>query len=111
MSQSNKIIATTTQLVDPSKIKELLRAIAPNFKIKNYGRLTTNLTIHNGQTEIQIGDLSTYQTNLGQITWLQTSLEENIERVLSARDMSINVAFFIPTSTDFNIINGSLYYQ
>jgi hypothetical protein len=36
MKSSNKLLATTTQLVDESKVKELLRAIDPDFQVKNY---------------------------------------------------------------------------
>ncbi|MDR0860798.1 MAG: hypothetical protein LBO09_07710 [Candidatus Peribacteria bacterium] len=36
MKNSNKLLATTTQLVDEDKVKELLRAIDPDFQVKNY---------------------------------------------------------------------------
>ncbi|MDR2191141.1 MAG: hypothetical protein LBP53_08510 [Candidatus Peribacteria bacterium] len=45
MKQSNKLITTTTQLVQPSKINAMLRGIAPNFVIKTYGGGTTQLTL------------------------------------------------------------------
>ena len=110
MKKSNKIIATTTQLVQPSKIKEMIRGIAPNFVIKNYGRQITNIAINKANIQLQAGDISTITTNVGNLTRITATDDKVIETYLRNRASS-NVAFFIPTNSDYTIINGDVYKQ
>ncbi|MDR0370203.1 MAG: hypothetical protein LBH96_07080 [Candidatus Peribacteria bacterium] len=64
MSQSNKIISTTTQLIQPSKIKRMLRGLAPNFEIKNYERLQTTVNLQGNSIHIQVGELANFSSNI-----------------------------------------------
>jgi hypothetical protein len=41
MKNSNKIIATTTQLISEDKIKRIIWKIQPRFKIWNYDNINT----------------------------------------------------------------------
>jgi len=45
MTNSNKIIATTTQLVSEEKIKRIIWKIQPKFKIWNYDDINTVMTM------------------------------------------------------------------
>jgi hypothetical protein len=64
MTHSNKLITTTTQLIQPTQIKQLLRGIAPNFTIRNYGNLQTYLTISGKNLQLQAGTIANLSTTL-----------------------------------------------
>ena len=108
MKKSNKIIATTTQLIQPSKIKEMSRGIAPNLTIKNYGKLTTSIAINKANIQLQAGEVSTITANIGSLTRITATDDQVIETYLRNRASS-NVAFFTPTDPDYAIINGEVY--
>lgn len=46
-SQSNKLLATTTELVDPSKIKQIEYIISPHGQIQSINTKVSKLTIEN----------------------------------------------------------------
>lgn len=110
MSQSNKIISTTTQLIQPSKIKRMLRGIAPNFEIKNYERLQTTINLQGNNIHIQAWELTNLSSNIWGITWITTQNEQTIKSTLNGdATKNSNLAFFLPTEENYAIINGKLY--
>jgi hypothetical protein len=109
MNKSPKIITTTTQLVAPNKVKEMLRGIAPNFTIKNYGGINTTLAIKGGNIQVQAGDMSTVTTNVGKISRIETTSDEVITTTLKTNTFTNNVAYFIPNNKDYHIQEGNVY--
>ncbi|MDR0650303.1 MAG: hypothetical protein LBG59_02610 [Candidatus Peribacteria bacterium] len=99
MTHSNKLITTTTQLIQPAQIKQLLRGIAPNFTIKNYGQLQTSLTISGTNIQLQAGNIANVSTTLSSpFQRKSVSSEESIEDLLSGAKTSItNTLFFLPS--------------
>ncbi|MDR2415561.1 MAG: VCBS repeat-containing protein, partial [Candidatus Peribacteria bacterium] len=98
MTHSNKLITTTTQLIQPPQIKQLLRGIAPNFTIKNYGGLQTYLTISGTNVQLQAGTIANVSTTLSSpLQWKSIGAEESIEDLLSgAKTSTTNTLFFLP---------------
>jgi hypothetical protein len=92
MNASEKILATTTQLVEPSKIKQLLRAMGPGFQIQNAAGLETLMQIDGKKGTIMIGttpaiakvsnidfganfelSVGSLETMIEDLTWLDTN--------------------------------------
>lgn len=47
-SKSNKLLATTTELVDPAKIKQISYIVSPNGQIKSISDGPSSLSIQDG---------------------------------------------------------------
>jgi hypothetical protein len=101
MTHSNKLITTTTQLIQPAQINQLLRGIAPKFTIKNYGRLQTSLTISGRDIQLQAGTIANVSTTLSSSLQRKTvGPDESIEDLLSgAKTSTTNTIFFLPAET------------
>jgi len=56
-TQSNKLLATTTQLVDPTKIKQIEYIINPNGQIQNISNKEYTLTIDSGAITAQMPEI------------------------------------------------------
>jgi hypothetical protein len=85
MKTSNKLLATTTQLIDTSKVKELLRAVDPNFQIKNYGGAATTLNLSGRQIAMQIRNIGTLTTTVEPITRITISNEADYNKITESK--------------------------
>jgi hypothetical protein len=59
--KSEKLLATTTQLIDPTKIKQIQVTIDPNGEVNNLSDNASELKIENGQIRndiINIGSVA-----------------------------------------------------
>jgi len=57
-TKSNKLLATTTQLIDPSKIKQIEYIIDPNGQIQSINNKEFELTIKNQQFIINLPEVA-----------------------------------------------------
>jgi hypothetical protein len=57
MTQSNKLLVTTTQLVDPTKIKQIEYIINPNGQIQNINNKEYSLIIDSGAIIAQMPEI------------------------------------------------------
>jgi hypothetical protein len=87
----------------------MVRGIAPNFIIKNYGKLTTHIAINKANIQLQAGEISTITANIGDLSRIPTTDDTVIETYLRNKTTSSNVAFFIPENPDYSIIEGKVY--
>ena len=63
---SKKLLATTTQLVDPTKIRQIQVTIDPSGEVNNLTDNTSELRIASGQVSDEIMNIGTI--NLGNIS-------------------------------------------
>jgi len=56
--QSNKLLATTTELVDPSKIKQIEYIIDPNGQIQSINNKVATLTIQDKKIIAQMPEIA-----------------------------------------------------
>mgnify|MGYP002853791363 CR=1 FL=1 len=109
MTNSDKIIATTTQLVSEDKIKKMSWKIAPGFKILNLDNLSTVLTIQWWRSKMIIWWITTMETSFPNVEWLKVS-EDSIDTILSNEsNASKNFGFFFPSNQAYSIKNWILY--
>ncbi|MDR0607411.1 MAG: hypothetical protein LBG52_03475 [Candidatus Peribacteria bacterium] len=85
MKNSNKLLATTTQLVDESKIKKLLRAVDSNFQIKTYEGIATTLNLSGNQIHLNMGNIGSLTTTLDPITRITISETEEYQKITESK--------------------------
>ena len=111
MSQSEKLITTTTQLVSEDKIKKVLWKIEPEFWIENYDGVDTVMTMQSNQMYMIIWWFSEMHAPMPSFTRMQVTTD-SIETILNNKtSASKNYAFFIPNDPNYKIINGALYHS
>ena len=96
-TQSDKLLATTTELVDPAKIRQIEYIINPNGQIQRINGKASTLTIDNKEFIIQMPDIATIHlgaTNNFNITKLADS------GAASNFAKDANTLLYIPESTD-----------
>ncbi len=102
--KSKKLLATTTELVDPSKIKQIEFIIDPHAQIQTIMDKTSSIIIENKElivlmpevAKIHVGNASSYQIQKIADTWSLKGFGKNANRIL-----------YIPEPTD-SIITGNI---
>ena len=109
MAKSNKIIATTTQLVSEDKIKKMTWKIQPWFKVWNPDNLDVVMTLNNSHVNMIIGPITDMSASIPSFSPIQAT-EDVVENTLSNKDnASKNVVFFMPSEPRYSLKWWILY--
>ena len=108
MTQSNKLITTTTQLVSEDKIKKMVWKIQPWFKIWNPDNLETSMIIQNGNYKMIIGWITDMTQTLPSFDPIQAT-QDTVENILNSSRASENLVFFMPSDAKYTISWWVLY--
>jgi len=96
-SNSDKLLATTTQIIDPSKIKQIQVIVDENWQVQNMLGKDINLDI-NSDIHVNVQDL--WKIYL----WKSNSFSlQKIESWSDIQDIKKNTIFYIPEQTDSTI--------
>ena len=111
MSQSEKLITTTTQLVSEDKIKKILWKIEPEFWIENYDGVDTVMNMQSDGMYMIVWSFSEMHAPMPSFTWMQVTTD-SIETILNNKTSAAkNYAFFIPSDPNYKIDNWALYHS
>lgn len=102
-AQSNKLLSTTTEIVDPTKIKQIERIITPNGQIQTINETASTLTIEQKKivaklweiAEIKIGASNNFNIITATESWTIKDIEKNG-----------NMMIYIPEPTDSIVTNN-----
>ena len=112
MKKSNKIIATTTQLIAENKIKKMWWKISPWFVVWNPWNVKTNIIIDGWKLNMSIWDISNaiFDLSMPIATQITQSNRGTLSNIMSNPNISSNsYIFYVPNKDDYSIKNGSLY--
>ncbi|MFZ2718776.1 MAG: VCBS repeat-containing protein, partial [Candidatus Absconditicoccaceae bacterium] len=112
MTGSEKLIATTTSLIDPYKIKKIEYLIDTNGQIQNTENLQTNLSSTKTKREIQVDGIGAIYIdnknfNIIQVTKSETGIYENIQETLQ-NNLDKNTFYYIPEILDDTVIENTV---
>ncbi|MDR0283201.1 MAG: hypothetical protein LBI53_08205 [Candidatus Peribacteria bacterium] len=109
MKDSNKTIATTTQLISENNIKEMIRKIEKGLQIQDFRYLPTTLTLNNTTLNVNIQEVATIQkNNISPIKRRQVNNEIMISEIIKKQKPG-NYAFFIPNNEGYTLTGNSVY--
>ncbi len=109
MKDSNKTIATTTQLISENNIKEMIRKIEKGLQIQNFRYLPTTLTLNTTSLNVNIQEVATIQkNNITPIKRRQVNNEIMISEIIKKQKPG-NYAFFIPNNEEYILTGNSIY--
>lgn len=80
MKNSSKLLATTTQLINPDKLKEVSVLVTPSLKIKNFDGQDISLRAQPGQG-LFIDVANTANIRIGENNTFDLQLMNNIENI------------------------------
>lgn len=93
---SNKLLASTTQLVDESKIKQMVWGVSPNFYVQNTNDIPTLIQIQNKNISLAIWEIATLQSQLSNLIWMEVENErEAISTIEAGKVWATNIAFYM----------------
>lgn len=100
---SDKLLTTTTSLIDPTKIKQIKVLIAPDGQIQTLGEEINTLHIISGQVIVEIPTIGTVNY------WLSTLFDivSLTKDELTSRSKNQNTILYIPEQTD-SVISGNI---
>lgn len=112
--QSNKLLAATTQLVDPNKIKQIEYIINPHGQIQNISIKESTLTIENKEfivlmpeiAKIHLGMTERFEIQTLRDSWAASQFEKNKNTVLYIPEPTDSVITGNETTKSKIIING-----
>lgn len=96
-AQSYKLLATTTELVDPSKIKQIEYIVNPNGQIQSISNKESTLTIDNKNFIVQLPEIG--EINLGATESFKIDTLADTGAV-SGFGKNTNTLLYIPEPTD-----------
>ena len=106
MSNSNKIVSTTTQLVSEKKIKKLVWKVELWFKLWNPNNLSTSLLFDSGKARIMVWDVAKINISLWDFEWWRSSSSELVDY----KSIDKNTIIFIPIEwSNYKVDKGVLY--
>ena len=111
MTNSNKIITTTTQLVSEDKIKKILWKIEPKFKIWNYDNINTIMTMNWSKLDVIVWWLSAMHIPVPSLTWMSVSQEEMYNILSNEASASKNYWFFVPSDEKYFVDKKWVLYS
>lgn len=112
MTWSEKIIATTTSLIDPYKIKQIEYLIDANWQIQNTNNTKTNLSSTKIKRQINIDSIGIVSFdnknfNIIQIPQDETWTYDNIQDILQ-NNLNENTFYYIPEILDDTITENTI---
>lgn len=96
-SQSNKLLATTTELVDPNKIKQIAYIVHPNGQIRSIKNKNFTLTVINKTFTVQLPEIADISLWLTKDFTLQKLADS---WALNEINKNKNLLIYIPEPTD-----------
>lgn len=113
-NQSNKLLATTTQLIDPNKIKQIEYIISPQGQIQSISNKEATLTIENNEflvmmpeiAKIHLGKTDTFTIQQITDTWAASEFKKDKNTVLYIPEPTDSVITGNETTKSKIIING-----
>ncbi|MCX6825442.1 MAG: VCBS repeat-containing protein [candidate division SR1 bacterium] len=102
-NQSNKLLATTTELVDPSKIKQIEFILNPHGQIQSINNKTATLTIENKKIIGTLPNIAKIDLGLSNQYKIQTLIDSG---AISEFKKDSNTLIYIAEPTD-SIISGN----
>ena len=101
--QSNKLLATTTELVDPAKIKQIEYIISPNGQIQSINGKTSALTIDNKEFVVKMPEIANVSLGTTSDFDIQKLTDSGIANTFKK---DANTLLYIPEPTD-SVITGN----
>ena len=111
MKNSNKIIATTTQLISEDKIKRIIWKIQPKFKIWNYDNINTAMIMDWKKLNVIVWWYSSMHIPMPLLTWMTASQSEMEDILLNEGSASKNYWFFIPKNEKYIVDKHWVLYS
>lgn len=104
-TSSDKLITTTTQLVDEDRIKQMVWGLSPQGFVLNPGNLPTFLTVEKNQLSFSVGDLAEGKIALKQNLHMMpvASEREAVAAIQAKRVDATNVLFYTLNQTGLNL--------
>ncbi len=101
--QSNKLLSTTTQLIDPNKIKQIEYIIDPHGQIQNIGTKESTVTIENKEFIVSMPEIA--KIHLGATNDFTIQKIANTGAITEFKKNSTTL-IYIPEPTD-SIVTGN----
>ena len=109
MTNSKKIITTTTQLVSEDKIKKIVWKIQPWLKFWNPDSVETMLLMQSWKINVKIWWITEMSVRNPWFTWKTIDSEDLDEFVRRLDNTSSNYALFVPSDPKYSVRNWILY--
>ena len=100
---SEKLLTTTTSLIDPNKIKQIQITVSPDGQLQNLTDKASTLMFISGQVIHEIDQIGTI--NIGRANEFIVQQMKDIE-TLQTRGKDRNAFLYIPEPTD-SVISGN----
>ncbi len=111
MTNSNKIITTTTQLVSEDKIKKMVWKIQPKFKIWNYDNINTIMSMNWSKLDVVVWWLSAMHISMPSLTWMSVSKDEMNTILSNEASASKNYWLFVPSDEKYFVDKKWVLYS
>ena len=108
MTNSERIITTTTQLISEDKIKRMVRRVDPWFKISNLDGFDNILTIKNGEINVVIWWASSMHLSAPSFT-MMTAMEDQFNSALLNKIWASLV--FLPNDIKYSMDKDGVLYD